>query len=68
MVVMRGFLSIVNKRELILVENPRENCNHDHIPFDLKGNENIFVFLSLHMQKKRKSISLYLFIIIIRKY
>ena len=22
-------------------ENRKENCLHDHIPFDLKGNENI---------------------------
>ena len=35
------FLSISNQMEFHLVQNRMENCHHDHIPFNLKGNGNI---------------------------
>ena len=35
------FLSILNELEFQLVQNRKENCRHDHIPFNLKGNRNI---------------------------
>ena len=28
--------------------NRKENCHHDHIPFDVKGNGNIVFSLQLH--------------------
>ena len=41
MIVVTVFLSILNQMELHLVQNPMENCPHDHIPFNVKGNGNI---------------------------
>ena len=35
------FLSILNQIEFHLVQNLKENCHHDHIPFDLKGKGNM---------------------------
>ena len=31
------FLSILNQMEFHLVQNWKENCHHNHIPFNLKG-------------------------------
>ena len=31
------FLSILNQMEIHLVQNRKENCHHDHIPFNVKG-------------------------------
>ena len=39
MIVVIVFLSILNEMEFHLVQNWKENCQHDHIPFNLKGNE-----------------------------
>jgi len=36
------FHSILNQMEYHLVQNRKENCHHDHIPFNVKGNGNIF--------------------------
>ena len=44
MIVETVFLSILNQMELNLVQNRKENCHHDRIPFNVKGNGNI-VFL-----------------------
>ena len=41
MVVVTVFLSILTQMEFHLVQNRKENCHHDHIPFNLKGNRNI---------------------------
>ena len=41
MIVVTVFLSISNQMEFHLVQNRKENCHHDHIPFNLKGNGNI---------------------------
>ena len=35
--VVTVFLSILNQMGLHLVQNRKENCHHDHIPFNLKG-------------------------------
>ena len=37
MIVVTAFLSILNQREFHLVQNRKENCHHDHIPFNVKG-------------------------------
>ena len=37
---MTVFLSILNQMEIHLVQNRKENCYHDHITFNVKGNEN----------------------------
>ena len=42
MIVVTVFLPILNQMEFHLVENRQENCHHDHIPFSLKGNGNLF--------------------------
>ena len=39
MVVVTVLLSILNQMEFHLIQNRKENCHHDHIPFNLKGNE-----------------------------
>ena len=41
MIVVTVFLSILNQMEIHLVQNRKENCHHDHIPFNVKGNGNI---------------------------
>ena len=38
MIVVTGFLSILNQIDLHLVQNQKNNCHHDHIPFNVKGN------------------------------
>ena len=40
-IMMTVFLSILNQMEFYLVQNRKENCHYDHIPFHEKGNENI---------------------------
>ena len=41
MVVVTVFLSILNQIEFHLIQNRKENCHHDHIPFNVKENGNI---------------------------
>ena len=44
------FLSNLNQMEIHLVQNRKENCHHNHIPFNLKGNGNIvFSVYMLHI-------------------
>ena len=43
MIVETVFLSILKQMEFHLVQNWKENCHHDHIPFNLKGNGNLFL-------------------------
>jgi len=38
LIVVSVFLSILNQIEFHLVQNRKENCHHDHIPFNLKEN------------------------------
>ena len=37
MIVMTVFLSILNQMNIHLFQNRKENCHHDHIPFNVKG-------------------------------
>ena len=42
MIVVTVFLSILNTNWIPFgSENRKENCHHDHIPFNVKGNGNI---------------------------
>ena len=41
MIVVTVLFSILNQMEFHLVQNWKENCYHDHIPFNVKGNGNI---------------------------
>ena len=41
MIVVTVFLSILNQMEFNLVQNRKENCHRDHIPFNVKGIGNI---------------------------
>ena len=38
MIVVTVFISILNQIDFHLVQNRTENCHHDHIPLNLKGN------------------------------
>ena len=38
MIVGTVFLSVLNQMDFHLIQNWKENCPHDHIPFSLKGN------------------------------
>ena len=40
MIVVTVFISILNQMVFHLVQNRKENCHHDHIPFNVKGNRN----------------------------
>ena len=40
-IVVTVFLLILNQMEFHLVQNRKENCHHDHIPFNVKGNGNV---------------------------
>ena len=42
MIMVIVFLSIMNQMEFFLFQNREERCHHDHIPFDLNGNGDIF--------------------------
>ena len=41
MIVVTVFHSILNQIEFHLVQNRKENCHNDHIPFNVKGNPSI---------------------------
>ena len=41
LIVVTVFLPILNQMEFHLVQNRKENCHHDHIPFNVKRNGNI---------------------------
>ena len=56
MIVMPVFLSILNQMEIHLVQNRKENCHHDHIPFNVKGNGNIFFSVQSRLQCLQRSI------------
>ena len=45
MVMMTVLLLNMNPMEFNLVHNQNENCHHDHIPFNLKGIRNIFLWV-----------------------
>ena len=39
--VVTVFLSILSQMEFHLVQNRKEHCHHDYIPFDMKGNKSL---------------------------
>ena len=41
MIMVTVLLSILNQMEFHLVQNRKENCHYDHIPFNVKGNGRI---------------------------
>ena len=41
MIVVTDFLSTLNQMEFHLAQNRKENCHHNHIPFNVKENGNI---------------------------
>ena len=41
MIVLTVFLLILNQMKINLDQNRKENCHHDQIPFNLKGNNNL---------------------------
>ena len=46
MIAVTVFLQILNQIDFHLVQNRKETWNHDHIPFNVKGNE-MLVFSAL---------------------
>ena len=48
------FFSILNQMELYLLQNLNENGHHDHIPFDLKENENLILWVGKLQQTNEK--------------
>ena len=60
MIVGTVFLSNLNQMDFHLVQNRKENCYHDHIPFNVKGNGNIVFsvyvfFLLLYLRATQKA-------------
>ena len=49
MIVVTVYLSFLNQMDFHLVQNWKENCHHDHIPFNMKGNGNIYFFQCVHL-------------------
>ena len=41
MIVVTVILSILNRMEFHSVQNRKDNCHHDHIPFNVNGNGSI---------------------------
>ena len=54
MIVVTVFFPILNQQEFHLVQNQKENCLHDHIPFNLKGNIYINMKQWLFTEKKQR--------------
>ena len=52
MIVVTVFLSILNQMDFHLVQIRKENCHHDHIPFNVEGNGNID--FSVYSQKQQR--------------
>ena len=40
-----GSIDFFIQIEFLLVQNREKNCHHDHIPYNFKGNINIFFIL-----------------------
>ena len=53
MIVVTVFLSISwTKWNSICAQNRNENCHHDHIPFNVKGNGNIVFSVYMYLLKR----------------
>ena len=48
---MTVFLSILNRMEFYLVQNRKEYCHHDHIPFNVKENGSIVFSVCRYYQE-----------------
>ena len=57
MIVVTVFLSILHQMEIHLVQNRKEYCNPDHIPFNFKGNEILVFSVYKHIIPMTHSIS-----------
>ena len=57
-----SFLSFLNQMEFHLVQNRKENCPHDHIPFNMEGNENIVfsVYIPAYKEKRPQNTAVHL--------
>ena len=53
MIMMTVCLSTLNQMEFHLVQNRTENCHHDHIPFNLKGNRILVFSVHAHVSKHK---------------
>ena len=47
--------NFLNQMEFNLVQNRTENCHHDHIQFNAKGNGNIIFSVHLHTHRLDKN-------------
>ena len=54
---------ILNQMEFHLVQNRKENCHHDHIPFNLKGNGNIYISICFQIEWDMIVVSVFLSIL-----
>ena len=54
------FFRVLNQMEFHLVQNWKENCHNYHIPFNLKGNGNIFISVYFDLSFLRLYIPLYI--------
>ena len=52
MIVVTVFLFNFERTEFYLVQNRKENCHHDHIPFNVKGNENLVFSVQVLMYRE----------------
>ena len=52
MIVVPVFFLILNRMEFLLVQSQKQNCSHDHIPLNLKGNGNIVFSVMVGRVKK----------------
>ena len=52
MIAVTGLPSILNQKEFQFVQNRKENCHHDHIPFNLKEDGNIVLWDDIYIPKK----------------
>ena len=61
MIVVTVFLSILNQMEIHLLQNRKENCHHDHIQFNVKGNGNT-VFSVYDVWQRTSLIRVFIFL------
>ena len=52
MIVVTVFRSILNQMDFHLVQNRMENYHHDHIPFNVKGNEILVFSVKKHARSR----------------
>ena len=57
MIVVTVFLAILNQMDFHLVQNRKENCHHDNIPFNLEGNGNQVFSVQTSFHNKERPIT-----------